>query len=55
MSQGICYGCRHPDTTPGHCHGTGDLEPTEVPFWPGFTCTCWCRPHEQHDEEREIA
>lgn len=48
-SEGLCYGCRHPgeeppgEWGPGHCFGTGDLEPTPG-AWPGFVCTCRCRP-----------
>lgn len=38
-SRGRCYGCRHGQC----CNGTGDLEPTPG-SWPGFVCTCTCRP-----------
>lgn len=47
-SRGLCLGCRHVGnerySTTGHCHGTGDLEATDI--WPGFVCTCPCREKE---------
>lgn len=46
-STGPCYGCRYPETSSGHCLGTGDLEPTEG-LWPGFVCHCPCRSESGH-------